>query len=231
MNKRGQFYIITVLVLAMATYAITMESNTLRKSILFEDFDALSQNYITESTKIINYAIENEDVGNIEDQLDNFTKSFLEYAKQRDPNVELVYIFSNGTNVTVSNYFDETNINYGNSTIFPTSQVVNQTITLEVGGKDFAHQTPISVGDLGKTWYTQSGATGEQMNLSISGFLHNFDLSSGPDFKVIIRTSSGEETIDLGAGDETWTPRSKLRGGEENFGERFIGVLQQIILS
>ena len=39
MNKRGQFYIITVLVLAMATYAITMESNTLRKSILFEDFD------------------------------------------------------------------------------------------------------------------------------------------------------------------------------------------------
>ncbi len=231
MNKRGQFYIITVLVLAMATYAITMESNTLRKSILFEDFDDLSQNYITESTKIINYAIEDEDVENIEDKLDNFTKSFLEYAKQRDPHVELVYVFSNGTNVTVSNYLDETTINYGNSIIFPTSQVINQTITLEVGGKDFAHQTPTSVGDLGKTWYTQSGAAGEQMNLSISGFLHNFNLSGGPDFKVIIRTASGEEVINLGTGDETWTPRSKLRGGEETFGERFIGVLQQIISS
>ncbi|MBT4334279.1 hypothetical protein HOD61_00485 [archaeon] len=214
MNKRGQFYIITVLIIAMATFAITAESNTIKKSKLFEDFSPVSENYVKESTKAINLAIKNEEVDSIDTNLENFTKSFLNYAKQRDPSIELVYVFKDGDDIIVKNYLTSSNVNYHNTTIFPAGEEVLQAITLEVGGKEFSHQTPVSVEDMGKTWYTYNGAgTVQEMNLSVGGIAHNFDLASGPDFKVIIRSATNSQEITLGDGTEEWVPKSKERGG------------------
>ena len=150
MNKRGQFYLITVLVIAAAAFTITAKTNTLEESILFEDFTPLSQNYISESTKVINYALENEEGEFIEEKLENFTRAFLEYAKQRDSTVELVYIYSNGSDVFISNFLDNTTIDYQNETTYPAGQELLQDISLEVGGKEFTHQTPTAIEDFGK---------------------------------------------------------------------------------
>ncbi len=212
MNKRGQFYLITVLIIAVAAFTITAGSNSLEESILFEDFTPLSQNYVRESTKVINYALENKEGELIEEKLENFTRYFLAYAKQRDSTVELVYIYSNGTDVFISNFLDNTTIDYSDTTTYSAGQEILQDISLEVGGKEFTHQTPTAVEDFGKSWYSYSGGTPEQMNISLGGVAHNFNLTSGPDFKVILRTSSGDVIeLDLGYGSDEWTPRSKGR--------------------
>jgi hypothetical protein len=226
MNKRGQFYLITVLVIAAAAFTITAKTNTLEESILFEDFTPLSQNYISESTKVINYALENEEGEFIEEKLENFTRAFLEYAKQRDSTVELVYIYSNGSDVFISNFLDNTTIDYQNETTYPAGQELLQDISLEVGGKEFTHQTPTAIEDFGKSWYTYGGGTPEQMNISLGGIAHNFDLASGPDFKVIIRSSSGDvRELTLGGGSGEWTPRSK---SSETFGNLLKSIIQVI---
>jgi hypothetical protein len=226
MNKRGQFYIITVLIIAMATFAITAESNTLKKSKLFEDFSPVSENYVKESTKTINSAIKNEEVGSINTTLENFTKSFLEYAQQRDPNIELVYIYKDNKTVSIKNYLNSGNVNYQNDTIFAGGEEVLQAITLEVGGKEFSHQTPVSVEGMGQTWYTHTGSSIQTMNLSVGGVAHNFDLADGPDFKVIIRSSSNRSELGLGTGTEGWVPRENGKGGMLG---KVFEVVQQFI--
>ena len=105
MNKRGQFYLIIVLVLAFLIYGVTGKTNSIEKPILFQDFSDLSENYVTESKNIVNDALYSNSL-NVATDLDSFTQEFLVYAKQKNPSVGIVYVYKEGIDVRVANYLD-----------------------------------------------------------------------------------------------------------------------------
>ena len=95
-NKRGQFYIIISVILAIAVFSVTSNPNKIQEAILFESFESLSNNYIHESGYVINSALKNQE--NVEEELDEFTIKYLEYSQQRNPNLNLLYVYSNPVN-------------------------------------------------------------------------------------------------------------------------------------
>ena len=156
MNKRGQFYIIIALIISLALFGITYTVNEIKEPVLFSDFN---------------------------DRLDYFTDYFLEYAKARNPDMELLYIYSDGTDFTVTNLFDE-DINVNGDEI-PGGEII-QGINLEVGGNDFVHQVPVGSEDFGGDWIS-SGFSSGPVELGIGGIIHSFRLGENPDFRIIIR--------------------------------------------
>ena len=57
MYKRGQFYIIIVIILALSIFLVSGEQNTIKEVTLFQDFDDISENYVEEAPKVVNYAV------------------------------------------------------------------------------------------------------------------------------------------------------------------------------
>jgi len=196
MNKRGQFYLIIVIVLALVIYGVTYQSNTIQESKTFEDFHDISQNYLVESKKIINSNLQKEPLGSPLESLDIFTISFLQYAKARDPNLELLYIYRNdGTNeIFLQNYLGDT-INLNDQIEIPgANDQVIQEVTIEVGSQTYTYQVPVALGEFGREWY--GAEVPQEFDLSIGGIIHKFDLSdNSEDFKVIIRTETGAVTL------------------------------------
>jgi hypothetical protein len=189
MNKKGQFYLIMVFILALVIYGITYKTNTIKTTPTFEDFYDISQNYITEAKKITNNAIENEQnpLGN----LDTFTNSFLTYAQTRDPNLELLYIYSDGTNIVLSNYMDNP-VNSTLGTIPGAGQEAVQEITINVTGKTYTYQVPVALKKFGQNWY-MGGVTNY---IDIGGITHKLNLpNNAQEIKIIIKTDSNEYTV------------------------------------
>lgn len=190
-NKRGQFYIIISVVLAIAVFGITSRPNTIEEAILFEDFDDLTNNYISESEYVINNALKNEE--DVQIELNGFTLNYLEYAKQNNPNLQLLYVYSNGTDTILVNHFNST-IKLQNSTTLGAGEPLIQDILISVGGKEFNYKVPVKAEKFGYNWYS-SGFPSE-FNLSVAGFLHDFDLSgNGPEFKVLINLPQGQQEV------------------------------------
>ena len=119
----------------------------------------------------------------------------------------MLYIYSDGTDIAVKNYLDETGT-VGNQTLFGANQEIVQDVTIRIGGKDFIYKVPVTSENFGEDW-SSAGIGNTPFNLSIAGIIHPFDLTGGnPEFKVIIRSQSGgilgEEIY--GTPGEAWDP-------------------------
>ena len=75
MNKRGQFFIFVAIIVALLVFTLITKSNTIREEVTLQNFEQLSQNYLTESPKVINYAIYS--VESPEVSLSSFTEEFV----------------------------------------------------------------------------------------------------------------------------------------------------------
>lgn len=94
MDKRGQFFIFVAIILALLVFTLVSKSNTIREQVSLENFEELSQNYLTESPKVINYAIYS--VQSPEDKLSQFSEKFIHnYARNNDPNIGILYAYNN----------------------------------------------------------------------------------------------------------------------------------------
>src|SRR3989338_6527807 len=91
MNKRGQIFLIAAIIFVMAIYSVVVEYNTIKTYPGLEDYKDLSENYQTEYPKIINFALYNST--NPVEAIDNFTQTFLQEAKKKDPNFGIFYIY------------------------------------------------------------------------------------------------------------------------------------------
>lgn len=222
MNKKGQFYIIIVLIIGVAIYGISSEVNKIEEVSLFEDFSELSQNYVGEAPKVVNYAIQNDDPVN--PKLDDFTEEFMSLAKKKIPDIGLFYIYSNGSNLTFRSYLGETvlvsNPNpdgslYLEETVFGSEDEVLDTISINVGGKKFIRQVPVEIKNYGESFSSGSVPSSETewISLNIGGIFHNFKVDSGqsntvPTLDIILKSNSSisSQIYSTGNPNIPWNP-------------------------
>src|SRR3989344_9089003 len=146
MYKKGQFFIFAAIVISLAVFAVTIQSNRIEERVLAEDFNDLSKNYATEVPKVINDAIKNspDDPTVRQGMVDTFTDRFLKYARTIDPNLGMAYVYKDPSlpdKVIVKNALGETITISSKSTeattLFSTNEKTINAISLNLGGQDF----------------------------------------------------------------------------------------------
>lgn len=198
MDKRGQFYIILAIILSLAFMSIVIPQNKFQESVILEDFDDVSTNYVNEAPQVANFGIYNE--LDVNKQLSTYSRDFLYFARIRNPTLELIYIYNNGTNILVTSFANEAamadTIEGDSITILGTEQDTMNKINLNVAGKEFIQQVPLQIKNFGDEFSTGQLPPSKTVILNIGGFIHNFNTTSsnGPGLGVFIRSTSGQIT-------------------------------------
>ncbi len=203
MHKKGQFYIITVLIASFAIYTLVHGANTLYEPILFSDFDTLSKNYMHEAPIVLNSAIYEGDY-QVEDNLDRFTREYLGYAQQKNPTLGLFYVYSQAGSqkVTVANYMSNPLGVEGDLPGFREDSI--QHVAIGVGGKDFFFTVPVEISNFGKDFYSQSLIPGSNsLDIQVGGVVHTINYpANAPSYSVVVQ-STNRNTVEVLTGGGT----------------------------
>jgi len=108
MNKRGQIYILAAIIIGFLLFTIISPINFVHKKITDDDFEELSQNFKTESSKFLNEILNKEyrTPPDLEEYFLNFTVLFTSYSKTKNPNFGLIYAFPYQGKLLIGNYLD-----------------------------------------------------------------------------------------------------------------------------
>lgn len=196
MDKRGQFYLIMAIIFSLAIFIITSKNNKIQETVLFEDFTRVSQNYVSEAPRTVNYALYSDK--EVNPTIRSFTEDFLSFARKTNPTISLLYIYSNTSNVTIVSYLDETTIVGFNSSktenLLGGQDVSINDISLNVAGVDFVHHVPVEIKNFGGSYNAINLGNYSYLSLEIGGIFHNFDLDpNAPQLQVILTASDGAQ--------------------------------------
>ena len=97
MKKRGQFYLITTIIIITMIAGLVIVSNYSRERSNIR-LDYLGEELGIESEKVLDYGIKNDK--NIKDLLENFTKTYSVYSSAEN----LYFIFGNENEITLAGY-------------------------------------------------------------------------------------------------------------------------------
>ncbi len=172
MKKKGQFYLIAAIIIVMVIISLATISNYAvkkRKPVKFYD---LSSELSEEGMRVVDYGIYNEE--EVKGIIENFTdKYFINYTKEKERYAELVFVYGNKDNATLTTFTSE-----ATGIIFITS-----------GGMSFSVQ--------GENKYianrTSLGAV-EDVEVELLGVNYNFTLKEGENFLFVVTKKTDEET-------------------------------------
>ena len=198
-QRKAQFYIISALIIIAIIAALSVKANAAFSAPSPVKFYDLSDNFEQEGYKIIDTYIFQGSKQQIADQIENFTKNFLEYAREKDPNVGLVYIYGNETDVFVSNHALTTitqNTSSGEGRIIESPDITSlSNITISVPGNNITRDVSqkASVFNVLGTAFTKKTQT-KWVVLNIAGVLYPFNTAGdNKDFYVVVVTNSSTE--------------------------------------
>ncbi|RLE37457.1 hypothetical protein DRJ17_06530, partial [Candidatus Woesearchaeota archaeon] len=95
------FYIFTAVILC--TYLFSLVSVISQKTEESDKFEILKENYVKESSEAINSAVYNK--GDVSDQLDDFSTNFIDYAKTKGIDLEMLTIVVQD-DIEINNYLN-----------------------------------------------------------------------------------------------------------------------------
>ncbi|MBS3163066.1 hypothetical protein J4427_00030 [Candidatus Woesearchaeota archaeon] len=190
MDKRGQFFILGAVIIAMALFVLMVRVNTYEEKILLEDFPDLSKNYESESIKVVNDALLNELDPFV--KLDEFTNGFVDYARTLDPNIGFIYVYKdkNGNSKVVNYLSDEPADIYGDdgsSSTFSNSDNSLNDVSLNLGGMEFKKTIPVKVKNFDSS-YVSFDTSGDKVYIEIAGIFYSVDLMDKP-FSYIAKSA------------------------------------------
>jgi len=137
MEKRGQIYILVALIIGIVVFLVVSKTNIFIQEEPTSDIEAISENYVIESNKLINSLI-GAKKENIAEILSQTTTEFVyQYAKTRDPQFGLVYVFTNQDGAVVQNYLDSRVIieaQSGEREVLTNPEAQYELGTIELGG-------------------------------------------------------------------------------------------------
>ncbi len=103
MEKRGQIYLLVALVMSVVIFGLVTVTNQARQESIKSDFEKLSQNYATESARLVNSLMTNP-AANIGESFKQFSFLFTSYSKTQSPDFGLIYAFLYGGKLYIGNY-------------------------------------------------------------------------------------------------------------------------------
>lgn len=91
MNKRGQVFLIAAIVLALALFSVSIVYNSIHVEPPLNEYRKLSENYLTEFPKVVNFARYND----LDEPatISSFNNAFIGFAKEKEPNFGVFYTF------------------------------------------------------------------------------------------------------------------------------------------
>jgi len=199
MDKRGQFFIFVAIIVALLVFTLITKSNIIREEVTLQNFEQLSQNYLTESPKVINYAIYS--VQSPETSLSTFTEEFVNnYAKNNDPNIGLVYLYNDPGNnkVVIKNLLSNEKVTFNISNnfnvLFDTSQTVTGDLCVTETG--ICTQGSGNLCDVEQNYCVLSGGSlSGPIALKIGDISYDFTLpENNKGFIVIVKSKEGDTT-------------------------------------
>lgn len=194
MNNRGQLYILAIIILALVIFSIAMEYNKIVTKSEEMDFEQLSKNYITEAQKVINEAIENED--DVSEELSEFTNAFILYAKTKDPNIGMLYMFGNGSGLYMENYLSTDQAYYKNKTMWPAGSYVLNQISIDIGERNFTQNVPTKINQFSKDYIGGEFSKENSVLLDIGGVFYRLKTGDDPNsFTAVIKSSTEEGDV------------------------------------
>ena len=102
MNKRGQVFLIAAVILALALFSVSVTYNSISVSPPLTEYRKLSDNYLTEYPKVVNFARFYN--ANEADAVSDFNSVFLGFARQKEPNFGVFYTFKDSRgNINIVN--------------------------------------------------------------------------------------------------------------------------------
>jgi hypothetical protein len=184
-NKRGQFFLIITGVLALILIGLAANVNHAVVQPTPTVFYDLSKNFDAETMKVVDYGIFSPPP-NASLALATFIENFTQYAREKDPNIELVYLFGDREQVAV--------FNSANEAIY----TCNTTECKSVGGEQQS-QISITIADniITKDINLKNDRTGvfsgSNVTVNLGGLNYPFILPSNNQFYFILRTEKGKE--------------------------------------
>lgn len=103
MNKKGQFYLLTAVILATVLWASLPSQQ--EETIVRPTFDVLRENFIAESPNVINYALLNEE--NVTEVFSSFVEEFIRFGETRQVEFGVVYLIRTANGLEVGNFIGE----------------------------------------------------------------------------------------------------------------------------
>ena len=195
--KKGQFYIISALIIAAIVFGLTTVMNYSTVHPAPTQFYDLSKNFEAESTQVIDYGVYSNEK-DIQGKVKNFTESFLSYAVEKDPNIELFYIYGNKTALTIVNYGKNesgiTTKSGSNNTLSGGATLAVSQISYQVSEKTFSQDITERAAKFAKINMTVNNP-GDWVKINIAGIVYDFNLKDQEQFEFIIKTTSNQETI------------------------------------
>jgi len=199
MNKRGQIFIFAAIIIGLVTFLLFTKPNTMNEEILLENFGQISQNYLTEMPKVVDNSIYNEEL--VEKNLEKYTNDFLEkYARRElDPNVGIVYIYSNGTDLIIDNHLKGEVVSFKQGlgpvdVAFSTDTSIEGDLILEETGISGTQSAELCVGEL-QDYCIITSDIGGQLTLKIGDYSYDFKIDmQSPNIIAIVKSSDGTTT-------------------------------------
>lgn len=205
MNKRGQIYILAVILLSIVVYSLSSVVNLSKQEEIKEDFKSLSRNYEIESARLINSVIQED--GNVSEAFEKFTILFTAYSKSKSPNFHIFYALNSEDSLHLGNFLDEPIYVYN---ICPGEPgLLNETVVsgclgnisaqMSFEGFNIAPETMTHAEfeDLRKNCFTTLSTEGvSDKCIGVGGVLYGLPLEQNtPEIFSISRLKSGEQTL------------------------------------
>src|SRR3989344_365968 len=102
MDKSGQVFLIAAVILALALFSVSVVYNSISVSPPLVEYRRLSENYLIEYPKVVNFArFYDADEASA---ISGFNKVFLGFARQKEPNFGVFYTFKDSRgNINIVN--------------------------------------------------------------------------------------------------------------------------------
>lgn len=173
-NKKAQFYLIAAIIIVGVLVGLASITNYIRTKKEPAKFYDLSEELSEEGSRIVDYGIYNEK--DLSKMMENFTDNyFVQYSEEKVKDSELVFIYGNQNNITVSSYTSE---NTG-------------TISIDYGTSSF-DLTGSEKYSANRTSYIPISPY--EVKVKLLGVEYKFDLKEGENFFFVINRNTTDET-------------------------------------
>jgi len=161
MEKRGQFYLVAAIIIALVVFGLASVSNYAsveeKETVVFD----LRQELGGESGYVIDFALYSQ--GEISQLIENWTNVYV--AGKQDQEIEdWVFVYGDPSNITVLAFVSES----------------SGVITVDSGAGS-------SYVDITSTKVRRAQAWGDYVNVSLGNFTYSFDMNSGQNFAFLIK--------------------------------------------